>query len=235
MDTGQTDLLLHNAAALQIDLSDVDTVILSHGHYDHTGGVLPLYGVDPSFDLYMRRGAAEPHYNGERYIGIDSRILSLPRLHLVDGDLMLDDELFLFGGYADRFGRPSGNRTLTVERGGSRTADDFAHEQSLVLTQNGKRWLLSGCAHSGILNILDRYHELFGSSPDYVVSGFHMMKRDGIYTDEEKASVRQTAETLSKLPTVFYTGHCTGEPAFALMREIMGPQLIPLHSGSEIC
>lgn len=234
MDAGQTDLLLRNAAALQVDLSDVDTVILSHGHYDHTGGVMPLVSVCPNAAVYMRRSAAEPHFNGERYIGIDVRILSLPHLHLLDEDLALDDELFLFGGFADGHSRPSGNRTLTVERDGVRVPDDFSHEQSLVLTQDGKRWLLSGCAHSGILNILERYHELFGSPPDYVVSGFHIMKRDGVYSADEEKEILQTAAELSRLPTVFFTGHCTGTAAFDLMRKIMGAQLIALHSGSVI-
>ena len=234
MDTGQSDLLLRNAAALHVDLSQVDTVILSHGHYDHTGGVLPLVSVCPDADVYMRRCAAEPHYNGERYIGIDERILSLPRLHLLDTDKRLDDELFLFGGVTGTHGRPSGNRTLTAQRGGIRVPDDFSHEQNLVLTQDGKRWLLSGCAHSGILNILDRYLDLFGSAPDYVVSGFHMMKRDGDYSPEEEADILQTAQALSRLPTVFFTGHCTGTAAFERMQKIMGAQLVALHSGSVI-
>ena len=122
MDTGQSDMLLRNAAALDIDLTQTDAVILSHGHYDHTGGVLPLVSVCPDAEIYMRRSAADPHYNGERYIGIDRRILSLPHLHLLDGDLELDDELFLFGGFSDKYSRPSGNRTLTAEHGGARTA-----------------------------------------------------------------------------------------------------------------
>ena len=234
MDTGQTDLLLRNAAALRIDLSDVDVVILSHGHYDHTGGLLPLVSVCPDAAVYMRRRAAEPHFNGERFIGIDERILSLPRLHLTDGDLRLDDELFLFGDYGENYGRPFANRTLTVERGGVRVPDDFTHEQSLVIAQGGKSWLLSGCAHSGILNILDRYRSIFGSAPDCVVSGFHMMKRDGVYSDSEKASILQTAKALSRLPTVFFTGHCTGTEAVELMQSVMGAQLVALHSGCEI-
>lgn len=234
MDTGQTDLLLCNAAALEIDLSQVDTVILSHGHYDHTGGVLPLTQVCPDADVYMRRSAAEPHFNGERYIGIDSRILSLPHLHLLNDDVRLDDELFLFGGVAGKHGRPAGNRTLTAERDGVRTADDFAHEQNLVLTQSGKNGLLCGCAHCGILNILDRYRELFGSAPDYVVGGFHMMKRDGAYTPEETDDILRTAKALSRLPTVFFTGHCTGAEALETMRSVMGAQLHALHSGTEL-
>ena len=62
----------------------------------------------------------------------------------------------------------------------------FSTLLDLVIMQNGKRWLLSGCAHNGILNILDRYKALFGSETDCVISGSHMMKRDGEHTGEEK-------------------------------------------------
>ena len=119
-------------------------------------------------------------------------------------------------------------------RSGKKAKDDFAHEQYLVITQNGKHWLLSGCAHNGILNILDRYRELFGSEPDYVLSGFHMMKRDAEHTEEEKAVIIQTARELAQMKTVFYSGHCTGAPAFELMKEIMGDKLIALHSGQQV-
>lgn len=61
-----------------------------------------------------------------------------------------------------------------------------------------------------ILNILDRYRELFDSDPDYVITGFHMMKRESAHTDEEKAVIIQTAQEHSRLDTVFYSGHCTG-------------------------
>ena len=234
LDTGQTDAVVRNAETLGIDLTAVDTVILSHGHYDHSGGIMPFSKLNRSAQIVMQRTAAEPHYNGERYIGIDTDILGLPNVRLIDGDKQLDDELFLFSGITGRRCYPQGNRKLSCIKDGVKTEDDFVHEQCLVITHNGKRWLLSGCAHNGILNILDRYKELFGSEPDYVVSGFHMMKREGEHTEEEKSVIIQTARELAKMKTIFYSGHCTGIPAFDLMKEIMGEKLIALHSGEQI-
>ena len=234
LDTGQTDAVVKNAKVLGIDLFAVDTVILSHGHYDHSGGILPFVQINHTAQIIMQNTAAEPHYNGERYIGIDRAILDLPNVRLIEGDLQLDNELFLFSGITGRRCYPQGNRKLSRMVNGEQIPDDFAHEQCLVISQNGKRWLLSGCAHNGILNILDRYREIFGSEPDYVITGFHMMKKDGEHTKEEKAVIMQIAQELSQMKTVFYSGHCTGIPAFEMMKEIMGNQLIALHSGEQV-
>ena len=234
LDTGQTDAIVKNAEVLSIDLSAVDTVILSHGHYDHSGGILPFSQINHTAQIIMQKSAAEPHFNGDRYIGIDKAIPDLPNVRLIEGDVQLDDELFLFSGIAGRRCYPQGNRKLSRMENGVQVPDDFIHEQCLVIKQNGKRWLLSGCAHNGILNILDRYKELFDSHPDYVITGFHMMKREGKHTEEEKAVIIQTAQELSQLDTVFYSGHCTGIPAFEMMKDIMGDKLIALHSGEEI-
>ena len=234
LDTGQTDAIVKNAEVLGIDLSAVDTVILSHGHYDHSGGILPLSQINHNAQIIMQKKAAEPHFNGERYIGIDKAILSLPNVLLIDGDMRIDDELFLFSGITGRRCYPQGNRKLSRMENGVQVPDDFAHEQCLVINQSGRRWLLSGCSHSGILNILDRYREIFGNAPDCVITGFHMMKKDGEHTEEEKAVIIQTAQELSKINTVFYSGHCTGIPAFELMKNIKGDKLIALHSGELI-
>lgn len=234
MDSGQTDALIHNAQQLDIDLSSVDTVVLSHGHYDHSGGILPFSQMNKNARIIMHRKAPEPHFNVDRYIGIDDGILELPNVEFTDGDTQLDDELFVFSGIKGRRCFPQGNLKLKMLKYGEKVCDDFTHEQCLVITQGGKKTLLSGCAHNGILNILDKYQELFGSCPDYVISGFHMMKKDGEHTPEEVAVIEQTAKELCKLDTVFYSGHCTGEPAFERMKAIMGDKLQALHSGDEI-
>ena len=117
---------------------------------------------------------------------------------------------------------------------GSRVQDDFAHEQCLVVCQGGRHILLSGCAHNGILNILDRYRALFGAGPDVVVSGFHM-KQAGPYTGAEWQTIEQTARALQAYRhTQFYTGHCTGRPAQERLQQILGDQLRALHSGEEL-
>lgn len=233
VDTGKTDAFIRNAQKLGIDLAGVDTVILSHGHYDHAGGILAFHQHNSRAKIYMQRAAGDDYYHNDRYIGIDKRILELSQIQTLDGDLRIDEELFLFTNITGRTYFSKSNLLLSKRVDGQNIPDSFAHEQCLVVTQDKEHMLFSGCAHNGILNILDRYREYFASDPKFVVSGFHMMKK-GAYTQEETEAICQTAQRLNRMDTVFYTGHCTGEPAYLLMEPYMDGKLRRIHSGTRI-
>ena len=237
VDSGATDLFLHNAAVLGIDLQKVDTMILSHGHYDHAGGIPAFSKLNPDAAIYMRDSCSEDYYHvksdGVKYIGIDKEIMKQKQCILVHGDLEIDDELFLFTNVHPKRYPAKGNLSLKKKIAGEFVQDTFCHEQSLVVTQGGMKILLSGCAHSGILDILDRYVELFKSEPDMVISGFHLMQETP-YSVEETQNIKQIAHNLAKMRTVFYTGHCTGKTAFDIMKEIMGEGLQKIHSGETL-
>lgn len=233
VDTGATDMLMRNAKALNVDLSKVDMIILSHGHYDHSGGIMAMNEVAPDARIYMRETAALDYYHDERYIGIDKRISDLRGVVLTDEFLRIDDELLLFSGITGRRSFAKSNLLLSKKVDGKLIQDSFDHEQCLVIADGKRKILISGCAHNGILNVLDRYRELFDSLPDVVISGFHMMKKSE-YTPDEIETIKSTARELRELDIEFRSGHCTGKPAFDIMKEIMGDKLKEIHSGDVI-
>ena len=238
MDCGTTDMFLHNAKILDVDVTCVDTVILSHGHYDHSGGILPFTQLNSQAKIYLKEFAGDDYYHltksgEERYIGIDKKILQLPQVVLVQKDKKLDEELFLFTNITGTKYLAKGNLELKKKMGNDFMQDTFEHEQCLVLTCEDKHILLSGCAHNGILNILDEYFARFQQYPDVVISGFHMVKKED-YTKEEIVDIQSVAKALLETQAVFYTGHCTGQPAYDIMKEIMGERLLQIHSGMRI-
>lgn len=236
VDCGQSEMFLRNAARLGIDLTQVDTVVLSHGHYDHAGGILAFAARNPRARIYASAAAGGEYYSmvgGAHYIGIDKRILDLPGFCPVEGELRIDEELFLFSGITGNKFPAKGNRNLKELVNGELRQDRFEHEQCLVVTQGEQNILLSGCAHHGILNILDRYRELFDRDPALVLSGFHMVQADG-YSEEDLQRIRATADELLQTDAVYYTGHCTGPEPCAVMKEIMGERLQILHSGAVV-
>lgn len=237
VDSGATAMFLHNAEVLGVDLTQVDLLVLSHGHYDHAGGIPAFAEKNPDASIYLHALAGKDYYHlsarGERYIGIDKEILNLPQVITLQGDRKIDDELFLFSGITGNRYPARGNLELKQKVGNDYVQDTFAHEQCLVITQGERHILMSGCAHHGILNIMDRYFELFHGWPDVVISGFHMIKKGG-YSAEEAEQIRQTAYELLKTKALFYTGHCTGQAAFDMMKEIMGERLQIIHSGAHL-
>ena len=239
MDLGPSASVLENAVRLGVDLKTVDTVILSHGHDDHGGGLLPFAKLNPNAKIYLQESAFGEYYAvrdykpDPDYIGLAPEIRALPQVVPVRGNLKIDEELFLFSGLKGKRDLPVSNGNLRKKEGGRLVPDDFVHEQCLVITERNRHVLFSGCAHNGILNILDRFEELFGGAPDVVISGFHMMKKSA-YTEKEQNVICSTAEKLKEYPTMFYTCHCTGLPAYDMMKEIMGGKIAYVHCGESV-
>ncbi len=242
VDLGPSEETLENAKKLGIDPGAVDMVLLSHGHYDHSGGILSFAQINPHATIYMQSLAAGDYYadDGEekgrdryRYIGIDKEIADLPQVKMLDGDQVVDEEVSVFVMDDAAIRRPSTNARLKEKVDGAYIQDEFRHEQYVVLTEGNRKILLSGCAHNGILNILDAYGRKYGGQPDAVISGFHLMKKSD-YTEDEITEIRNIAERLKEYRTLFYTCHCTGVEAYESMHRIMGNQLTYVHSGEEI-
>ena len=242
MDLGPGGGTLQNAEKLGVDLTAVDTVILSHGHYDHSGGILSFAAINPNAAIYIQESAGDDYYSLDdteggnqeyRYIGIDKAICGLPQVKWIRGDCRIDDELNLYTIDQRVCDVPFSNRRMRKKLIDSYIQDDFSHEQFLVVSEGTHRILFSGCAHNGILNILAEYKRKTGNEPDTAISGFHLMK-DGEYTEEEVQEIIRIAQELKQYHTIFYTCHCTSLPAFDIMKQVMGEQLRYVHSGDEI-
>lgn len=236
-DTGASALTLKNANALGIDTGSIDTVVLSHGHYDHSGGIMPFAATNPGAAVYLRRNA-DGNYsafkNGsEKYIGIDRAILSLPRVVLTEDYLQISPVLSVFSAIEHKRTIPSSNSNLHKTVDGRLLPDDFSHEQCLVVEEGGKKVLISGCAHNGIENILDRFFAIYHTKPFAVISGFHLMKSSE-YTQNEIEEIRFLGKRLLSTGIQFYTGHCTGEKACGILAGVMGNALSFIHPGTVI-
>lgn len=232
-DTGSSEKTLLNADRMGVDLRDVDIVVLSHGHYDHAGGLLPFSKINQSAKIYMQKTVNEDFYHGEKYIGIDKSVITLPQTCLLKGDYRIDDELFIYANITGRRFFSKSNDELSKRIHSINIPDDFCHDQCLVIFDDSYQILLSGCAHNGIVNILDKYYDLFQRYPDIVISGFHLDKKTD-YTIDEIKNIQELANELKMTNALFYTGHCTGSKAFILMKNIMMSQLHDIHSGDII-
>lgn len=225
-DMGQTAMFVQNARTLGVDLGDVDTAVLSHGHYDHGGGLGSFMEINKNAPIYMSSHAFEPYYSGaEHYIGLDPALIGNPRFTYVEEDMRIDPELELYS--CNGLPRPyqTDGAGLNVLCGPVLRPDDFRHEQYLLIRDGSRRVLVSGCSHKGVLNIMEWFR------PDVFIGGFHFMNVS--LDDEGKNRLWAAAEKLSSYPAAFYTCHCTGPEQYGFMKSIMGEQLHYLASGQE--
>lgn len=236
MDFGASGLFLENAAKLGVEPAEADLGILSHGHYDHGGGLEAFFGVNSKAPVYVQRRAFEPHWalNGDapkRYIGLDERLCASERIIPVEGITVIDEEITLFDGVTGREYFSETNLSLLGE---DFEPDSFEHEQNLVLTTpTGRLVLISGCAHNGAVNIMRRFVELFGRAPDNFIGGFHLSSPgDGMDTCSEMAA--GVAESLKQYDTMYHSCHCTGLPAFGVLKNILGDKIEYFAAGEEI-
>lgn len=221
-DTGQTDMLVRNAKKLGIDLSQVDTAVVSHGHYDHTGGLHSFLEINKTAPVYLSRYAFSAYYNGtEKYIGMDTKLKSCPRFIFTDDYAKITDSLTLYSCNKEKKHFNLGSFGLTVKQSENFLPDDFRHEQYLLIEENNKRVLISGCSHKGILNIAKWFEA------DFLIGGFHFSK---LPLDEK---LREYALYLDSFPTVYHTCHCTGKEQFEFMKKHMS-RLQYLSTGQTI-
>ena len=173
----------------------------------------------------------------DRYIGLDSGIKELEQVKTVDGSYCFNENMELFTcEIADKrelIFWPKGNLVLKQKINEEYIQDDFMHEQYLVLKENDKMILISGCAHNGILNILRIFSEKYKRKPDAIISGFHMKNKTG-YSEEDIALIEETARQLKEMGIECYTGHCTGEEPYGIMKKIMRDKLHYIHCGDRI-
>ena len=221
-DMGQSAQFASNAEQLGMDLNTVDFAVLSHGHYDHGGGMEAFLKSNDHAPIYMSRYAFEPHYNGtEKYIGLDRRLQDSDRIIFTDGQAEIAEGFTLFNDPNAPLYRRFGSSGLNMIRDGVMREEDFRHEQYLAVQENGRRILFSGCSHRGILNIMHWFH------PDILIGGFHFFR---LPMDDTLAGY---AKELDAYPTEYYTCHCTGTDQYTFMKQFM-KRLHYLSAGESV-
>ena len=215
LDAGETGDFAQNAALLGCPLEAVEAAVLSHGHHDHGNGFPALLRLNEQIRIFARTTALEPRYTPRgNYSGLS--------------DLMR-------GEFAHRFELSDSVREIFP--GLWLVPDAVDHEQSLVCETADGLVVLNSCCHAGADNIVDDILARFpGKRVRALVGGFHLMGSGGVSTlGKEPDTVRAMARRLTEeLGAELYTGHCTGEPAFALLEEAAPDRVRAIHTGDVL-
>lgn len=222
-DTGATGAFAENAVKMGVDLSKVDGLILSHGHYDHGGGLEAFFKCNSTAPVYLSRHAFGQYYNGAgKYIGLLPHLQHHPRLIPVEDRLELAAGVTLECCLDREVKCPVEPYGLQVLKDGSFVPEEFIHELYLTVEEDQKI-CFSGCAHRGVENIL---HWL---TPDILIGGFHFKQ---LHPGDLR--LEQAAKSLQESPCEYYTCHCTGQVQYDYLKERLGNKLHYLSTGDVL-
>lgn len=216
-DTGKSDAFIENASKLRRDLSKVDSIVLSHGHYDHTGGLksfVSKYGN--SFSLFVHPDIFIDKYRVEndfmQFLGNDWDMNWLRnhdiRCNFVKEDVMrLTSNTYLISNFSRVSEYEENNPLYRVKKGEDYVIDDFHDEVSMVLNTEKGLVVMLGCSHAGIENILRTVIDRLGDNIYLVIGGTHLVR-----ASQER--INNTIQFINK-HNINYIGvsHCTGELA----------------------
>ena len=232
LDTGGSGLFLDNAGTLGIDIADVDHAVLSHAHNDHSSGMEAFFRANEKADFLVSANAAENCWSGKllnrHYIGLPHGILDAyeNRIRRVGAVTEVETGVWVIPHSAPCSVRVARKAHLYVKEGRRFIPDDFSHEQSLVFETPEGLVIFNSCSHSGAEVVLE---EVRAALPDRAVlayfGGLHLFRM----SDKEVAAV---AGMLAGCGIGrIYTGHCTGDRAFGILKESMGGKVVQFRAG----
>ena len=240
LDTGASHLFAKNAAVMGVDLSKVDVGGLSHAHFDHSDGMAKFFHVNEAAPFYLRKGAGENCYHAHKligrftyheYIGIHKGFLKrfADRIRFAEGDMQIAPNVYLVPHKTPGLEAIGERAHLSVKENGKYRYDSFDHEQSLVFDTPRGLFVMNSCSHGGADNIVKEIEATFPGKKIYaLLGGFHLFR----YKDEV---VWAFAERLRELDVQkIYTGHCTGDRAFEILREVLGDRAEQMFTGMTV-
>lgn len=236
-DLGPDDTFAKNAEKLGIDIKAVDTVVISHGHKDHGGGLNTFMDINSKAKIYIRETAFELHYikllKIPFSVSLDKSLYCSDRFIFTDDNHIIDDELLLFSNVKSSEYHSKSNDVLFAKKENSLIIDEFDHEQNLIITSSNNRILISGCSHSGIVNIQKEAERIAKDKMSYVIGGFHLFNPPTKKTENNKL-IDDIAGALNKNESIYYTCHCTGVRVYEQMKETLKNKLLYLSTGTEL-
>ena len=237
-DGGASDLFLRHAKYKGIDLSLVDDCVVSHGHYDHTGGFPDFIKINKIAPIHLHPECFHEVYGEENGVldkepcsilwTPEQRKLLESRISLSKEPVFISDDIVISGEVPEEYGNESVEDFHIKNRDGSYDKDPMDHEQFLMIRENGKLYLFFGCSHKGIFPAL-RYARTFFPNEQIalLVAGMHLYN----------TKIEQVNEIMEELNgfeiQMLMPVHCTGINAIARMKQLEPKGVIIATVGDE--
>ncbi|QUM89262.1 MBL fold metallo-hydrolase [Moritella sp. 36] len=242
-DAGSSKAFCDNAILLGIKMEDVDTAIISHRHHDHCNGVTHFLDRNSQAQVYFRE-CTETDYSFKAFgfksnVGIDKALLNKAsgRFSFINKTTEIRPNIFIITSLSRKYEQPKGNKYLFTDSCDGCKPDTFDHELLLVIKEDDGLIIFTGCAHSGVLNMIETAIELFPNTRvKAVVGGFHLVGLPLFNSiGGTKKDIEAIGETMLTYPIdKLYTGHCTGMKAYEILKGVLGDALEYFPTGRRV-
>jgi 7,8-dihydropterin-6-yl-methyl-4-(beta-D-ribofuranosyl)aminobenzene 5'-phosphate synthase len=229
-DTGQTGLFLQNAEKLGVNIEDIDTLVLSHGHYDHTGGLYQFLERNSKATVYAKKDVFIPKYHGNnRFIGtIYDETTLTDRIVFVDTITEIGNEIFIMPNIPIHHTIDTHFGGLNSKQGNEFIQDEFTDELFIVIQQKDLINIVTACSHRGITNICKTAVDYFKQPVGLILGGFHMKE----CSPKQYIHITNYLRQLS--PLSLGVCHCTGVEQFAHFYHNCEARVFYNYTGNEI-
>ena len=237
LDTGQTPgVFLHNFKALKLSFQDIDLLVLSHAHYDHTGGLEAVLSNNTKLTVFAHPDLFRSRYalrQGEyQSIGLaldQSSLKQRVKLNLSDAPTEILPNLWTTGEISERPEPVGGSPHLFIRNGADWQPDPYRDDISLVLRTNQGLVVICGCCHAGILNTLFHVERKFKEPILAVLGGLHLLYAEDQYLEHVVDVLDKRFPDMS-----LYLNHCTGENAFKKLANAFGNRVKACPAGTIV-
>lgn len=238
-DTGQSGDFIENAKQLNIDLKNLDYVIISHGHFDHSGGLERLIkNINPDIELYVGNGFfnrkyslredGDYQYNGNPFDENYLKDNNIPMNYVVEDITNLTDNLFIVTNFNREEKFENTNPNMHLKEGDNYIKDQFLDEISIGVKTPKGLVVIVGCSHVGIVNILETIKQRIGMQIYALIGGTHLVK-------EDDKKINMVIEYLKEEEIkVIGACHCTGKQGETMLGQQLEASFIDNNTGDVL-
>ena len=227
-DTGQSGAFYRNALKLGVPIAEVDYLVISHGHFDHTGGIEEFLKYNSHAKILMKPEAVQPKYSNTHYIGIphgteipEKRLIRVKARYKIDALSEITGKIDIVYPEDTHF------EHFFIQSSGELIPDTFHDELYLTLNSNNSLAIITGCSHNGITNILQTAQSHHDLPVKHVFGGFHL-------SNAEPELLERTSDYLNKLNlSKIVTGHCTGMENYLQLKKLSRTEVHYSITGSR--
>jgi 7,8-dihydropterin-6-yl-methyl-4-(beta-D-ribofuranosyl)aminobenzene 5'-phosphate synthase len=239
VDTGESGDFIKNAEKLNLNLDDLDYVLLSHGHYDHTGGFKKLVeNKTSSFklivgerffcDKYKLTEDKSYRFNGNSFNKeyVDKNNISIKKMN--EDIFYINENIMVISNFERSNDYECLNENFHIREDGGYILDDFSDEIALVIKSEKGLVVILGCSHFGVCNILETIIKRTGLPIYGVIGGIHLVGADNKRIEKTLNYFQENNINILAL------SHCTGEKAIEEIKERLGEKYLYNNTGNII-